>query len=847
MKLREHSVKINGLFRPVIDTVPKFSWKLIADKNGESQSAYRLVVSASPDFANPVWDTGFVPSHESVGISYGGSALAPMTRYYLSLEIRAGKDRLVCNTEYFDTGKRDTPFAGIWITGHDCLRRDDALAAPYLRRVFQTAGKIQRAMLYIAGLGYFEARINGKKVGDDFLSTPYTAYDKRILYRAFDVTDMLRVGENALGVILGNGFYNCFTEDPWQSATAPWRDVPKLVCDLVIEYADGASDTIASDDKWRSHAGPITFNGIRHGETYDARLEADGWDTPDFDDSDWQPPRRVKNPGAVLSVMEMEPIRILRRYPAVSKKKVPEGWLFDIGQNQAGVCLITFRGKRGDKITVRYCDRLTDDGRLDQAPLAGFIKNYCFQTDTYIKRTDEPEIWHARFSYYGYQWVEISGSREEPELSDVTALALCNDFEARGTFVTSSEVINKIQNMCLAATTSCCMNTLVSDAVREKSSWTGDTGLSAEQILLNFAADSLMKKWQQDLRDAERPGGSVPCIVPSPGWGYNGNLNGPDWSAPMWEVPWQIYMMSGDLSVLRDNYDALCRFVAWLDTMSEDGISYGGLGDWCAPFDGPAVSVNMESFKCPVAVTDTAYYYSAVRMAQKSAVLLGFSEDAAKYKKKAAYIKTAFRTRFYDEKTHTVMGDCQTATAVMLYHGLAEKREIPALLKKLEEQIAACDGHLDFGVLGMKAVLNVLGMYGKVDLALQMIANPTYPSYAYWLTLGANTLWECWNGGGSRNHHMFSDVSAFFYKYVAGITPVAPGYRTVLLRPAINCGLKSVSGFLDTPYGILHCGFRKENGKTLLEIKIPVGCEATLLLPEAPPCVLGTGTYHIRA
>ena len=356
-----------------------------------------------------------------------------------------------------------------------------------------------------------------------------------------------------------------------------------------------------------------------------------------------------------------------------------------------------------------------------------------------------------------------------------------------------------------------------------------------------------MKKWQQDLRDAERPGGSVPCIVPSPGWGYNSNLNGPDWSAPMWEVPWQIYMASGDLSVLRDNYDALCRFVAWLDTMSEDGISYGGLGDWCAPFDGPAVSVNMESFRCPVAVTDTAYYYSAVRMAQKSAVLLGFSEDAAKYKKKAAYIKTTFRTRFYDEKTHTVMGDCQTATAVMLYHGLAEKREIPALLKKLEDQIAACDGHLDFGVLGMKAVLNVLGMYGKVDLALQMIANPTYPSYAYWLTLGANTLWECWNGGGSRNHHMFSDVSAFFYKYVAGITPVAPGYRTVLLRPAINCGLESVSGVLDTPYGILHCGFRKENGKTLLEIKIPVGCEATLLLPEAPPCVLGTGTYHIRA
>ena len=205
MKLREHSVKINGLSRPVVDTLPTFSWKLIADKNGERQSAYRLLVSASPDFKDPVWDTGFVPSEENANIRYKGAALSPMTRYYLSLEIRAGEDSLVSKTEYFDTGKKGVPFSGIWITGHDCLRRDDALAAPYLRRTFHAEPEVRRAMLYIAGLGYFEARINGEKVGDDFLSTAYTAYDQRILYRAFDVTDMLVPGENALGVILGHG------------------------------------------------------------------------------------------------------------------------------------------------------------------------------------------------------------------------------------------------------------------------------------------------------------------------------------------------------------------------------------------------------------------------------------------------------------------------------------------------------------------------------------------------------------------------------------------------------------------------------------------------------------------
>ena len=844
MKLQENSFRTNGLTRPVVDTVPQFSWKLTADKNGEKQDAYRILVSKNSDLSAPVWDTDFVTSEDTVNIRYAGAPLSPVTRYYIRLTVKAGADTLTAD-DYFDTGKMGERFRGIWITGHDCVKRDEVLAAPELRREFSVKKALRRAMLYIAGLGYFEARIDGKKVGDDYLSTAYTAYDKHILYRAFDVTDMVCKGENAIGVILGGGFYNCFTIDPWQTATAPWRDVPKMLLDLQLDYADGTSEVIASDlGHWKSHAGPITFNGIRHGESYDARLETDGWDMPHFDDADWQTPCRPKSPGALLYVMEMEPIRVRYRFPAVSKKKVPEGWLFDIGQNQAGVCQLTFRGKRGDKITVRYCDRLTDDGRLDQEPLACFIKNYCFQTDTYIKRTDEPETWNARFTYHGYQWVEISGSREEPQLSDVMALALCNDLEARGEFDTSSAVVNRIQHMCYYTTTSCLMNTFVSDAVREKSSWTGDTGCSVEQLLLNFGAEQLMKKWQQDLRDAQRPGGCLPCIVPSPGWGYN-SLNGPDWSFPMVNVPWHLYMASGDLSVLADNYDALCRHVAYIDSMAEGEIASFGLGDWCAPFEGAAISVNMESFKCPIPVTDTAFYYSTVRMAAVCADLLGFAADADAYAKKAEGIKAAFRAHFYDAETHTVAGNCQTATAVMIYHGLANEEEIPALVEKLEEQIAACGGHLDFGVLGAAAVLNVLGTYGRVKTALKIITNPTYPSYAHWLTLGANTLWECWNGGGSRNHHMFSDVSAFFYKYIGGISAAAPGYKKILLRPAIDAGIDRVHASVDTPHGTVRCDFRHENDGVMLEIEVPVGTEATLLLPDREPQTLVCGSYRM--
>ena len=318
-------------------------------------------------------------------------------------------------------------------------------------------------------------------------------------------------------------------------------------------------------------------------------------------------------------------------------------------------------------------------------------------------------------------------------------------------------------------TLSSCTNTLASDTIREKSSWTGDTGLSAEQLLINFGAGQLMKKWMTDLRDSQRPGGCVPCIVPSSGWGYN-SMNGPDWSQPVNEVPYNIYMQTGQTDVLADNYDALCRYCGYLTSMSHGGILNYGLGDWCAPFEGEALSVNMESFKCPITVTDTAYYYSAVRSACLCAEILGKKEDEEEFKSLASYIKSAFREKFFDKDTYTVYGDCQSSTSVMLYHGLYNEGEKEGLINKLISQIERENGHLDTGVLGTKAMFDVLGESGNADIGLKMLCNPTYPSVKHWIDSGATTLWECWNGKGSHNHHMFSSVSAFLIKYVGGIS-----------------------------------------------------------------------------
>lgn len=570
-------ILINDMISPVIDTPPCFSWEY-PDGEFSSQTSYALQIAPDDSFAELLCDIS-VTTDERADIRPVLS-LSPRTKYFVRVSSALENGSVLTGETSFQTGMLGSVWNARWITGHNCVKRDEALAAQYLRRKFSVGESPVRAMLYVCGLGYFEAHINGNKVGDDFLSTPYTAFDKNILYRAFDVTDMLNEGANAIGVILGNGFYNCFSEDPWQSAQAPWRDVPKLLCELHIEYKDG-SDVIVSDRSWESVEGPIIFNGLRHGEIYDARLEKQGWDTANYT-GDTEPCRMAKNPAAILSVMEIEPVRVRTIYKPQSVVKVENGYLYDIGQDQAGIANIVFRGKRGDTFKMRYSNRVHDNGELDQESLSGFIKNYFFQTDTFTKGKDEPESWHPIFTYHGFRYIEISGDGTLPSADDIEVWSLCNDLENRGSFSSDDETVNAIQKLCLASTTSCCINTLVSDTVREKTSWTGDTGLSCEQLLTNFKAVQLMKKWLSDLRDSQRPGGSFSCIVPSAGWGYN-SMNGPDWAHPIVDVPWSIYISGGDTEVLAENYPALLRHCDYIASMANDDIPSFGLGDWCAP------------------------------------------------------------------------------------------------------------------------------------------------------------------------------------------------------------------------------------------------------------------------
>ncbi|MBQ0009490.1 MAG: family 78 glycoside hydrolase catalytic domain [Ruminococcus sp.] len=828
---------VNYLTNPCgIDETPRFSFQAESGLRGDALSGFTVTVSDSPAFEKKtvVWKKSFPAGTAGVLIPYAGESLSPLTRYYVKIDAKSKKGASGSLVGSFVTGKLDSRWDGRWITANFIRREDSAFAAPYLRKTFTLDKPVKNAYLAMSGLGYFESYINGKKTGDDWLSPAFTRYDADIKYMVYDVTGLVAEGRNALAVVLGNGWYNCFAEDPWNTRAASWRHWPKVIGELHVTYEDGTEIVIPTDPTWKSSHGPIVFNGIRNGEHYDARLELDGWTEADYDDSAWEGTKIMKSPGGLLTAMEMEPIRAVMRFPAVKNWQAPSGaYIYDIGQNQAGVGDFTFRGKAGTEIQIRYSDVITEAGEIDVSAIGCFIRSHGFQTDKYIKKSDEEEHWHPIFVYHGFQYMEITGVEEAPALSDVGAITLCTDVGDAGCFSCSDELLSRVQHLCRWSTISN-MHSIPTDSPhREKNGWTGDTSMSSEQMLMNFGTGAFLSKWANDMRVSQRPAGQIPCVVPSTGWGYYG-LMGPDWSSALINVPYNIYLYHGDKEVLRKSYEAIKRNVDFMEGMTVDYTLNYGTGDWCAPFEGPALSVNMGSYKCPVEVSDTGFFYNAACMVGKIADLFGYGDDAAYYRDLAAKIRATFREKFFDPATFTVKGDCQTATAVMLYFELYDNEEERlGLVDRLKKQIERDDWHLDFGVIGCKFVMEVLGASGEGDIGHRMLAQRTFPGCQRWIDLGATTLWECWNGGGSHNHHMFSSLSAFLYKYVGGIAPdeKQPGFAHTVFRPAVDCGMESASASHDSPLGKVACHWQNKDGKLTLSVTVPFGGTGSLYLP----------------
>jgi len=650
-----------------IDSSPVFSWKYSADQG--SQEAYRIGVASSPESLGSenfdIWDSGRIESNQSHYNEYDGPSLQPRTPYHWSVSVWGEGETAIETHAVFETGKRDENWSARWISADHHKKPDDSLDAPYLRRAFSIQSKPARARLYICSPGYFDAYINGKRVSDEELATPFTRYDARLLYSTYEVTDHLQQDGNAIGILIGNGWYNCFTQDVWNSREASWRHVPKLIAELHVEFADGSQEVIQTDSSWKSAPSPIVFNGIRYGEHFDARLIRAGWDTPGYEDSDWSPARVTRPTGGQLEAMEMEPIRITGTIEPIASWQTPEGaYIFDVGQNIAGTAEITVEGAAGDEVVIKYSEILKEDGvHINQGTVSGFVQSGDFQTDRYFLSGEGSETWRPRFVYHGFQYIEVSGCTSEPR---VTALLIHTDVADSGSFSSDNGTVNAIQHASRWSTLTNLHGLPTDDPHREKNAWTGDVSLSAEQMLLNFHTAPLLRKRLADVRDSQKPDGALPCVVPSTGWGYNWG-NGPDWSSALTHIPWEIYRYTGDKRVIAENYEAITRHFGYMDRMAEGGIVNYGIGDWCAPFEGRALAVNMSSFKAPVELTDTGYYYNAADTIARMASVLGLPDDEKHYRETAGTIKEAFRAEFYDKTSNKVAGDCQTSTACMIY------------------------------------------------------------------------------------------------------------------------------------------------------------------------------------
>jgi alpha-L-rhamnosidase len=720
------------------------------------------------------------------------------------------------------------------------VRRQET-SSPAFEREFTVGKPVQEATLHITGVGFYEASLNGERIGRKVLDPPPTKYDKRVLYSTYDLTKEVKEGKNRLNVLLGHGWYDVRSVAVWNFDNAPWRDFPRMIAQMELVYKDGSKEMVVSDATWRQVASPIGFDCIREGEVIGKQPP----NAPDLAGTTVMA-EVVPAPAGRLTAAAVPPSVVTQIVKPVTIRQIqPQVWTVDFGQNMAGWIRLAIAGqKSGDVITIRYGERVGNDGGVDMKPIdahfrypASFrvLPGGFFQTDRFVCDGSGEQIYEPRFTYNGFQYVEISGLRKAPTAATVAACVVHTDFPGAGTFSCDNELVNKLQTAALWAYRGNFANGYPTDCPhREKNGWTGDASLASEQAMYNFQNTAAYEKWVGDLVDEQRDDGNLPGIVPTSGWGYAWG-NGPAWDSALVIVPWMLYVYQGDMRVLEKAYPAMVKYVDYMTSRAKDGIVSHGLGDWI-----PVKS------KTPVEVTSTGYYYLDAQIVARTAELLGKAEDAKRYSSLAVSIRDAFNRQVYEGAGVYSIGS-QTAQSCALHQGLVPAGERASAETKLIEVVEQTSGAPDFGILGSKYIFRSLSNAGRSDLAFKMLARDDEPSFGRWIRRGATTLWEDWGDGASRNHIMFGDFSAWLYQYLGGIRlagsvsaiaekvdPGAVAFKTFVIRPDPVDALGWVKAEHDSPYGMIRSSWRKKGGALTLEVEVPVNTSAMVYLPVKP-------------
>jgi alpha-L-rhamnosidase len=812
---------------------PRLNWLMRSDQRGQRQTAYQVLVATTPKLLQQdrgdLWDTGRVDSDRSLQIEYAGKPLASHLRCWWKVRVwdKDGQPTAWSMPAFWSMGILDpAEWHAKWIVYTKDFPYDvewtQSASSPVFRKSFKIDQPIRSATVSVCGLGFYELHLNGGKVGDHVLDPAFTRYDKRALYVTYDVTDRLKQGENAIGAMLGNGWYNSHTRCEWNFDKAPWRDRPRLLLQLRVVLADGTEQTIVSDDSWHATIGPVIRDAIRNGEVYDARREMPGWDSPGFDDSSWATPEVVSAPKGILRAQMLPPAKVMRTITPVSVAEPKPGvFIVDMGQNIAGWAQLRVAGPAGTRVVMRYGERLAPDGTLDTAEIGKFIYKGPFQTNTYILKGQGEELWESRFTYHGFRYFEVTGFPGKPSVENFRGRIVHTAFPDAGSFECSNDLLNRIQRLTLGAYRGNFVDGYPTDCPhREKNGWTGDAHIAAEQAMFNFDNAAAYRKWMNDFDDALLPDGMLPGIVPSSGWGYAWG-NGPSWDSAYLLIPWHLYEYCGDTRVLADHYDGMRRYVDNMTARAKNHLVDHGLSDWLSP-----------KTETPAVVTSSAYYYVDARIVANVATMLGKTDDAKKYNDLADAIRRSYNAALYKGGGIYANGS-QTALSCPVYQGLVDPKEKDRVVAELAANVHRANDHLDTGFLGTKYLLHTLSANGRHDLAYRITTQTTPPSWGAWLHRDATTLWEDWGDGSSRNHIAFGDISAWFYETLGGINidPQRPAFKHIIIRPRPVGDLKWASAVHESLYGAIACRWRVEEKGLALSVTIPANTTAEVHVP----------------
>lgn len=831
-----YALMCEHLDRPigVDEASPRLSWKLNDSRRGAKQTAYRLYVGkdSTSIFQGKadVWDTKKVNADQNL-LRYQGVALQPFTKYYWMVQVwdKDGKPASSAVSS-FETGMMNMAnWQGTWISdGNDIGKRP----APYFRKVFNPdQKKIKHARAYIAAGGLYELYLNGEKVGNHRLDPMYTRFDRRNLYVTYDVTAQLKAGKNAVGVLLGNGWYNMQSIAVWNFDTAPWRARPTFCMDLHITYEDGTTSVVKTDGDWKTSSGPVVFNSIYTAEHYDARLEQKGWNTADFDDQKWRGVRLRAAPSTQVVSQLMHPIRDVETIPAQSLKVFNDTtYVFDLGRNIAGVTQISVQGPAGTVVRIKHGERLLPDGRVDLSNIDVYYRpkdnTDPFQTDLFTLKGEGIETFKPKFNYKGFQYVEVTSSKPiKINKSGITGYFMHSDVPVTGKVNSSSTLVNKLW----AATNNSYLSNLYGYPTdcpqREKNGWTGDGHFAIESGLYNFDGITVYEKWLADHRDEQQPNGVLPDIIPTGGWGY-GTANGTDWTSTIAIIPWNVYLFYGDSKLLEDSYESIKKYVNYVERISPEGLTTFGRGDW--------VPVKSES---PLEYTSSVYYYVDAVILSKAATLFNKPEDQLYYSKLAEKIKTAINKKYFNAETVIYGSGLQTELSVALQWHIVPEGLQAKVAENLAKRVKADGNHLDVGVLGAKAILNALSENGQAQTAYALAVQDTYPSWGWWIVNGATTLYENWNIQAERdislNHMMFGEIGGWFFKGLGGIMidETQPGFKHVLLKPNFVQGLDHFEAEHEGPQGKIKSAWKRVGKKVNYSVTIPANSTATVYFP----------------